>query len=79
MKKRSQTPNDKDHPYSKRSKQETEKPTRKLGKEDFESPSPLARKLETSGVIKAQRKILEHDEGPKRSMKKKIVKKVHKK
>lgn len=79
MKKHNQTPNDKDHPNSKRTKQATSKPKMRLGKEDFESPSPLARKMETKGVIKVQKAELEHDEGPKRSMKKKMHKKAHKK
>ena len=68
-KRRSQTPNDKDHPYSRRSKQATERPTIRLGKEDFESPSPLARRVETTGVSHLQKKVLEHDEGPTRKKK----------
>lgn len=70
MKKRNQTPDDKGHPYSKRTKQATSKPTIKLGKEDFESVSPLARSVETKGIGRSQKKILEHNEGPKRSNKK---------
>lgn len=74
MKKRTQTPNDKGHPYSKRTKQATEKPTIRLGKEDFESLSPLARHVETKGVSKEQKKVLEHNQGPKRPKKKKTDK-----
>lgn len=75
MKKRSKTPNDKDHPYSRRTKQPTAKPTIRLGKEDFESPSPLARHVETMGVSKSQKKELEHSCGPK---KKKMLRKASK-
>ena len=75
MKKRNQTPDDKDHPYSKRTKQAIAKPTMKLGKEDFESPSPLARRVETTGVSRIQKKELEHSSGPK---KKKMLKKASK-
>jgi hypothetical protein len=75
MKKRRQTPDDKGHPYSKRTKQATAKPTMRLGKEDFESPSPLARHVETTGVNRTQKRELEHSCGPK---KKKMVKKAHK-
>ena len=70
MKKRSQTPDDKDHPYSKRSKQATEKPTMKRGKANFENISPVARHHETMGVSKKQKKELEHSIGPKKSAKK---------
>ncbi len=79
MKKHSQAPNDKGHPFTKRSKQAIGKPKMKLGKEDFESPSPVARRQETKGVNKIQKAELEHDEGPKRTVKKKMVKKAHKK
>ncbi len=79
MKKHSQAPNDEGHPYAKRTKQAIAKPKMKLGKEDFVSVSPLARHVQTTGVNKIQKKELEHSEGPKRSTKKKMVKKAQKK
>lgn len=65
MKKKPQSPNDKNHPYSKRTKQATEKPTIKLGKEDFSKVSGKARKVEMEGVDVHEKKILRHSESVK--------------
>lgn len=43
----------------------------KLGKESIARLSPLARHVETMGVIKEQKRVLEHNEGPKKAKGKK--------